>query len=154
MVHDNGGQGAAMMDCTLSIALDPRLKVGAECTLALLGLSLSDAVQAFLVEVVTQRRLPFPMPGDEPGKDETPAELRAELLLELIASVTARLARMEASEAFPEKRSEHATVRQGLLAKRFQFDPQVGALTREFEGYARALASVPEQEAGETDSRG
>lgn len=145
------------MDCTLSIALDPELKADAERTLAQLGLSLSDAVQAFLVEVVTQRRLPFPMPGDEPGQDETPSELRAELLLELIASVTARLARMEAIAASPEKRAEYAAVRQGLLAKRFQFDPhdgaQVDALTQEFEGYARALASVPESGAGETDYR-
>ncbi len=149
------------MDCTLSIALDPRLKADAERTLAQLGLSLSDAVQAFLIEVVVQRRLPFPMPGDELaelGQDETPAELRAELLLELIASVTARLARMEASAASPEKRAKYAAVRQGLLAKRFQFDPhdggQIDALTREFEGYATVLASVPEQGAGGTDSRG
>lgn len=137
------------MDTTLTVRMDPQLKVDAERTLDSLGLSMSSAIQVFLPHVIAQKALPFPV-QDAPVSSsqredaiEYPLHVEFEALLEQMATITARLFELEQGETDAAKWAELVQVRKAMQAMRFQFDPysksEVLAMVQRIDQCASAL---------------
>ena len=138
------------MDTTLTVRLDTQLKDDAERTLDSLGLSMSSAIRVFLIHVVAQKALPFPVqaasvPAAADGQAglNVPLHVHIEAMLVEIAGISARLAQMEQAEPSPEKRKELRQIGKAVRAMRFQFDPynegEVMAMVRKISQYAKAM---------------